>query len=129
MISDAIGPLQSELVTCQDVTDPPSLDTATTTRLNDGRGHTLDSFTQDISHAAQYSPFDGLSDEVKSKPIPTKPVDFSRSYSSEASSPARSLSSLSPNKDRHHSLSSYADNLKPIGPHGDRPLLEPASPG
>lgn len=95
--------------------------------------HTLNSFTQDISYSAQHSQdsdmlLDALSEEVKSKPIPTKPDDYSRSYSSEAPSPARSLSSLSPNKDHHRSLSSYTETLHPASPLSDGPLLESASP-
>ena len=127
-------------MTSQSVVDgsnPPSLDVATTPRLDNSR-YTLDSLTQDTSHLSPFSTpsnltmFDGLSEQVKSKPMPTKPtaVEYSRSHSSEASSPARSLSSLSPTKDRHHSLTSYGDSLHPASPLSDgRPLLESASPG
>ena len=93
----------------------------------DDSHHSLDSFTQGTGHFSDCRAFDQLSEEVKLKP--TKPIEFMRSHSSEMSSPARSLSSLSPNKDRHHSLSSHDDGLYPTSPLSDRPLLESASPG
>ena len=93
----------------------------------------LDSFTQDTS--SLYSPsssltaFDELSEEVKHKPIhATKPIEFLRSHSSETSSPAKSPSCLSPDKD-HHSLSSYSKSPHLTSPLTDQPLLEHASPG
>ena len=119
--------------TSTDAISPLSLDTATPPRLDD-RSHALDSLTQDTNYLSQHSPYssltvyDELSKEVKHKPIPTKPIDFMRSHSSEASSPEKSSSCLSPNKDHHHSLpSSYSDNL--TSPLSDRPLLEAVSPG
>ena len=95
----------------------------------------LDSFTQDTSHLSQHSPYssltesDELSEEVRHKPAPTKPIDFLRSHSSETSSPAKSPSGLSPNKDYHHSLPSSYSSAYLTSPLSDRPLLEAVSPG
>ena len=114
-----------------DPISPLSLDTGTPPTLDD-KSHMLDSFTQDTSHLSEHSPYssltayDELSEEVKHKPTPTKPIDFLRSLSSETSSPAKSPSGLTSNTDHHHSLpSSYSDSL----PLSDRPLLEAVSPG
>ena len=100
--------------------------------MND-RSNLLDSFTQDTS--SLYSPsssltaFDELSEEVKHKPIhATNPVEFLRSHSSETSSPGKSPSCLSPDKD-HHSLSFYSKSPHLASPLTDWSPLEHVSPG
>lgn len=121
MILYTDGPLQLA-VTSQSAIAAlnPSLDTTTT--------HTFNSFTQDhlIPHSQSSDSMllDVLSEEVKSKYTPTEPLKFQRSHSSEASSPVRSISSLSP---RHHSL--YGENPLSTSPLSNRSPVQSVSPG
>ena len=100
----------------------------TVLKLEDSTSHTVNTSShQSVLLSPQLSgeETDTFSEEVKSKPYSLSHdhnTSIERSYSSEASTPAKSLSPspFSPSRD-HSSLTSYSESLHPTSPLSDKP--------
>ena len=127
-------------------TPPVTSQSVFTVTLNDTTHHTMPNLEGNTSHTVStpsHQPVllspqlsgaeetDVFSEEVKSKPHTLSHdhnTSFEGSYSSEASTPAKSppqfsSSPFSPSRD-HSSLTSYSENLYPTGPLSDKSLLQ-----